>query len=115
MGLQVHYDHFPQSTAYSITGAIPERGILSAASDLISMIHKPLKNSALLNIQEGVWQSEGREISRQKELGKRNKSYWNLQNRKKILQNKDLTGFYFFKNESTISITDMLTIIAIRL
>lgn len=54
MGLQVHHDHFPQSTAHSITGVIPEHGILSAASDLISMIHKPLKNSALLNIQEGV-------------------------------------------------------------
>lgn len=77
IGLQIHHDHFPQSTAHSITGAIPERGILSA-SDLISMIHKPLKNSALLNIQKGAWQGEGREISRQKELGRRNKSYWNL-------------------------------------
>lgn len=50
MGLQVHHDHFPQSTAHSLTGAIPEHGILSAASDLISMIQKPLKISALLNI-----------------------------------------------------------------
>lgn len=52
---QLHHDHFPRSTTHSIVGAIPEICvILSAASNLTSVIHKSLKNSALLNIQEGV-------------------------------------------------------------
>lgn len=67
MGLQLHHNHFPRSTTHSIIGAIPEICvILSAASNLTSVIHKSLKNSCLLNIQESVWQSEGREISRDK-------------------------------------------------
>lgn len=40
--------------------------ILSAASNLTSVIHKSLKNYVLLNIQEVVLQREGRKISRDK-------------------------------------------------
>lgn len=62
---QLYLDHFPRNTAHSMIGAIPEICvILSAASNLTSVIHKSLKNYALLNIQEGAWQSKRREISR---------------------------------------------------
>lgn len=52
---QLYLDHFPRNTAHSMIGAIPEICvILSAASNLTSVIHKSLKNYALLNIQEGA-------------------------------------------------------------
>lgn len=49
MGTYFHHDYI------LYFGVIPEICmILSSASDLTSVIHKSLKNSALLNIQEGV-------------------------------------------------------------
>lgn len=73
----LNYDHFSWwSITHSIIGAISEIHVIpSVASKLTSVIHSSLKDFGLLNIQEGVWQSEGREISRdKKDLGKSTKT-----------------------------------------
>lgn len=52
MGPQLHHDSFPQSTTHFLIRVIPEICVIvSAASNLIRVIHKSLRNSALLNIQ----------------------------------------------------------------
>lgn len=102
MALQPHCDHFPWSTTHSIIDVIPEiRAILSAASNLTSVIHKSLKNSALLNIQlKRVFDRGGkREISRgRKELHKRNKAVMGIYKiGRNFLYTKDFIGSYWKK------------------
>ena len=102
MALQLHHDHFPWSTIHSSIDVIPElHVILSAASNLTSVIHKSLKNSALLNIQfKRVFdRGEKREISRgRKELCKRNKAVMGIYKiGRNFLYTKDFTGSYWKK------------------
>lgn len=117
MGLQLHRACFPWSSTHSVVVAIPEiRVILSAASDLTSAIHNSLKISALLNIQEGIWQSEKKgNYQGQKVLGKRKKTVIGIF---KIGRNFSVPKILLdlnVKNESTISIINILTIISIKL
>ena len=97
MGPQLHHDSFPQSTTRFLIGVIPEICVIvSAASNLTRVIHKSLRNSALLNIQEGVLQREEREISRdKKELGRRNKAVMEIYKiGRNFLYTKEFTGSF---------------------
>ena len=115
MGLQLHYDHFPQCPTHAITGPGPEMWDPFCCFQLDKCDPQISKDFCSAKYSRGcvTAQIKGNQ-QRQKELGKRNKIVIGIYKIRRKFYITKILLYFIGKNESTISIINIL-IISIRL